>query len=113
MRSVDESVTKPPGGALGSCSFNSVGAKIETSNITGRGTRAAHLGAVAHGGRAEPGRELVMPQPKGRQLKALRAHRSQLRETYLRREVRRPATTARGLHHLALIARDVEETIRF
>ena len=41
------------------------------------------------------------------------AHRAQLRDTYLRRDVDRPATTAQGLHHLALIARDVEETIRF
>jgi glyoxylase I family protein len=54
-----------------------------------------------------------MPQPQGRQLEALRARRAQLRQTYARPPAQRPATTARGLHHIALIARDVEQTIRF
>ena len=36
-----------------------------------------------------------------------------LRARYLRDAHRRPASSARGVHHLAMIARDVEETIRF
>ncbi len=54
-----------------------------------------------------------MPQPQGAQLDEIRTRRAQLRERYLDGDgVRRP-TTARGLHHIALICRDVEETIRF
>ena len=37
--------------------------------------------------------------------------REELREKYLRDD--RPATTARGLHHTALISSDVEKTINF
>ena len=41
------------------------------------------------------------------------ADRDALREQYLRPTGTRPATTARGLHHTALISSDVEATIRF
>ena len=54
-----------------------------------------------------------MPQPTGDELTAIAQRREQLRRTYLRGAAERPATTARGLHHIALICRDVEETIRF
>ncbi len=53
-----------------------------------------------------------MPQPQGAQLDEIRTRRAQLRERYLNGDGR-PPTTARGLHHIALICRDVEETIRF
>ncbi len=36
-----------------------------------------------------------------------------LKATYLRARESRPASSARGLHHFALVCRDVEETIRF
>lgn len=36
-----------------------------------------------------------------------------LRRTYLRAKPDRPATTARGVHHVALLCADVERTIRF
>ena len=39
--------------------------------------------------------------------------RDALRERYLRPVGERPASTARGLHHTALISSDVERTIRF
>lgn len=39
--------------------------------------------------------------------------RAALREQYLRPPGERPASTARGLHHTALLAGDVERTIRF
>jgi glyoxylase I family protein len=39
--------------------------------------------------------------------------RAELRDKYLLPTAARPATTARGVHHVALICRDVEETIRF
>ncbi|MEV6315196.1 VOC family protein [Streptomyces sp. NPDC051776] len=54
-----------------------------------------------------------MPQPEGAALEALRAHREELRARYLREGRGRPVTTARGVHHVAFICRDVEETIRF
>ena len=54
-----------------------------------------------------------MPQPQGRELEEIRARRQQLREKYLRPPGERPATTVQGVHHLALICRDVEQTIQF
>jgi catechol 2,3-dioxygenase-like lactoylglutathione lyase family enzyme len=37
--------------------------------------------------------------------------RTRIRETYLRSE--RPASSARGVHHVALLCADVERTVRF
>jgi glyoxylase I family protein len=54
-----------------------------------------------------------MPQPEGAELELVRERRRELRERYLLPRARRPSSTARGVHHVALIARDVEETIRF
>ncbi len=54
-----------------------------------------------------------MPQPEGAELEALRARREELKQKYLRERPERPATPTRGIHHLALICRDVEETVRF
>jgi catechol 2,3-dioxygenase-like lactoylglutathione lyase family enzyme len=46
-------------------------------------------------------------------LEALHARRAQLRQTHLRAPAERPGSTARGLHHTALISSDVERTIDF
>ena len=46
-------------------------------------------------------------------LAAIDARRERIRDTYLRAAEHRPASSARGLHHFAVLARDVEETIRF
>jgi glyoxylase I family protein len=54
-----------------------------------------------------------MPQPEGSELEQVRARRERLREKYLRPRGKRPHTTVQGVHHLALICRDVEETIQF
>ena len=54
-----------------------------------------------------------MPQPEGAELEEIRGRRERLRERYLRGAGDRPATPAAGVHHVALICRDVEETIRF
>jgi glyoxylase I family protein len=54
-----------------------------------------------------------MAEPEGAELEAIRAHREELRETYLRPIGERPASNVRGVHHLALVCQDVEETIRF
>src|SRR6476469_7032 len=48
-----------------------------------------------------------------RDLPALEAARAHLRDQYLRPVDQRPASSARGLHHTALISSDVERTIRF
>src|SRR6266480_5542160 len=54
-----------------------------------------------------------MPQPEGSELEQVRTRRERLREKYLRPQGGRPHTTVQGVHHLALICRDVEETIQF
>jgi catechol 2,3-dioxygenase-like lactoylglutathione lyase family enzyme len=46
-------------------------------------------------------------------LAALESERARLRETYLKPAGERPGSTARGLHHTALISSDVERTVRF
>jgi glyoxylase I family protein len=54
-----------------------------------------------------------MPQPQGKELAEVRARRQQLREKYLRPRGQRAESTVRGIHHLALICADVEQTIQF
>jgi glyoxylase I family protein len=54
-----------------------------------------------------------MPQPEGKELEDIRARRQELRRRYLRPTGTRDATTVEGVHHIALICRDVEETIKF
>ncbi|HEY3611602.1 MAG TPA: VOC family protein [Pseudonocardiaceae bacterium] len=54
-----------------------------------------------------------MPQPEGAALADIRDRREKLRTEYLKPIDERPATPVRGVHHIALVCRDVEETIRF
>ncbi|MFF3846174.1 VOC family protein [Streptomyces sp. NPDC002328] len=44
---------------------------------------------------------------------ALEAQRQRIRDRHLRPSGSRPASSARGLHHTALISGDVERTVRF
>ena len=46
-------------------------------------------------------------------LTVLAARREELASQYLRRTDERPASSARGVHHVALLCADVERTIRF
>src|SRR5687768_7349968 len=46
-------------------------------------------------------------------LPAIEARRARIREQHLRPAAERGASSARGLHHTALISSDVERTIRF
>lgn len=46
-------------------------------------------------------------------LAAIDAERERIRDTYLSTDGSRPPSSARGLHHFAVVARDVEETVRF
>jgi glyoxylase I family protein len=55
----------------------------------------------------------AVPQPQGIELEEIRARRERLRERYLKPVAERPGTAVLGVHHVALICRDVEETIRF
>jgi glyoxylase I family protein len=55
----------------------------------------------------------TMPQPQGEELERVRARREELRRRYLRPPGQRPPTTVQGVHHLALICKNAEETIRF
>ena len=48
-----------------------------------------------------------------RDLAALEQERARIREAYLKPTGERPSSTARGLHHTALISSDVERTVRF
>ena len=54
-----------------------------------------------------------MPQPEGAELDEVRARRQRLREKYLHRRGERSASTVQGVHHIALISKNVEETIQF
>ena len=54
-----------------------------------------------------------MAEPQGRELEAVRERRAELRAKYLRAPAERPPTMASGVHHVAFICRDVEETVRF
>jgi catechol 2,3-dioxygenase-like lactoylglutathione lyase family enzyme len=49
----------------------------------------------------------------GRDLAALEAERARIRDAHLKPTGERAASTARGLHHTALISSDVERTVRF
>src|SRR6476469_10805080 len=46
-------------------------------------------------------------------LESIERKRARIRSTYLRPAGERPASTARGLHHTALLCADVERTVRF
>jgi catechol 2,3-dioxygenase-like lactoylglutathione lyase family enzyme len=46
-------------------------------------------------------------------LAAIDAERERIRDAYLQPAERRSPSAARGLHHFAVVARDVEETVRF
>jgi catechol 2,3-dioxygenase-like lactoylglutathione lyase family enzyme len=46
-------------------------------------------------------------------LAAIGAERERIRSTYLQADDARPASSARGLHHFAVVARDVVETVEF
>jgi len=46
-------------------------------------------------------------------LATIEAERDRIRDTHLHPSGERPASTARGLHHTALISSDVERTVRF
>jgi catechol 2,3-dioxygenase-like lactoylglutathione lyase family enzyme len=53
---------------------------------------------------------MTFPQ---RDLAPIEANRQRIRDAYLRPVGERPRSTARGLHHTALISSDVERTVRF
>ena len=48
-----------------------------------------------------------------RDLSAIEAERARIRDAHLKPPGDRPASSARGLHHTALISSDVEATVRF
>ncbi len=49
----------------------------------------------------------------GIDLDAIERERDRIRSTYLRPAGERPESSARGLHHFALLSSDVERTVRF
>jgi len=51
--------------------------------------------------------------PTDAELAEIRARRDQLKARYITPVPERPASTARGIHHAALICSDVEQTISF
>jgi len=46
-------------------------------------------------------------------LERIEAERDRIRTTYLKPKGERPPSTARGLHHMALVSSNVERTVRF
>jgi catechol 2,3-dioxygenase-like lactoylglutathione lyase family enzyme len=55
----------------------------------------------------------VRPGPAEPNLPEIEAQRARIRERHLRPTGQRPPSSARGLHHTALISSDVERTVRF
>ena len=51
--------------------------------------------------------------PGPSELAAIESARERIRATYLRADGERPASSARGLHHFAVVCSDVERTVRF
>jgi catechol 2,3-dioxygenase-like lactoylglutathione lyase family enzyme len=49
----------------------------------------------------------------GIDLAAIEQRRAKIRETHLRPATERPPSSARGLHHAAVLCSDVERTVRF
>ncbi|MET1076059.1 MAG: VOC family protein, partial [Umezawaea sp.] len=54
-----------------------------------------------------------MPQPEGAELESIRTRRDELRGKYLKPLAERGLAPTQGVHHLALVCRDVEATIKF
>jgi catechol 2,3-dioxygenase-like lactoylglutathione lyase family enzyme len=54
-----------------------------------------------------------MTAPTDTELAAIGRERDRIRATYLRPEGQRPPSSARGLHHFAVVCSDVERTVRF
>lgn len=54
-----------------------------------------------------------MPAPHGDELATVEASRALIRDQHLRPAAERPASSARGLHHTALVSSDVQTTVRF
>jgi catechol 2,3-dioxygenase-like lactoylglutathione lyase family enzyme len=55
----------------------------------------------------------VSTTESARDLAELERERARIRDAYLKPSGERPTSTARGLHHTALISSDVERTVRF
>ena len=51
--------------------------------------------------------------PDAAALAAIESERDRIRATYLRPDDARPTSSARGLHHFAVVCSDVERTVRF
>ena len=54
-----------------------------------------------------------MTGPSETELAAIEQGRDRIRATYLRPDGERPPSSARGLHHFAVVCSDVERTVRF
>ena len=54
-----------------------------------------------------------MTAPTDTELAAIGRERERIRATYLRPGGQRPPSSARGLHHFAVVCSDVERTVRF
>ena len=54
-----------------------------------------------------------MTTPSDTELAAIEKERDRIRATYLRPDGERPPSSARGLHHFAVVCSDVERTVRF
>jgi catechol 2,3-dioxygenase-like lactoylglutathione lyase family enzyme len=72
---------------------------------------ARRVAVGAAGARGTPVGPAV--EPAGVDLAAVEARRGELQARYLRPAGERPASSARGVHHVALLSSDVEQTIRF
>ncbi len=54
-----------------------------------------------------------MAGPTATEMQALEDARTRIRDTHMRDAAERPPSSARGLHHVAVLSSDVEQTVRF
>lgn len=54
-----------------------------------------------------------MAAPTATELQSLEDARARIRDTHMRDAAGRPPSSARGLHHVAVLSSDVEQTVRF
>src|SRR5919199_1464547 len=101
---VDVQVGEPPAHAWSPARHRPVTGTRRGKGIPGRGGSPA---------RRPPRGGPVSDTAGDLDLSAIERERTRIRDAHLKPSGERPASTARGLHHTALISSDVERTVRF
>src|SRR5688572_13000328 len=105
-------VSKPDSSAMrASSKLSQNGSRCAASRKTGSDSENFIAGSVLHRSIAcGPGKRGPMSE---RDLPALERTRAEIRDRHMQPAGSRPASSARGVHHVALLSSDVERTVRF